>query len=86
MKMFALYLVCVACDVGMSFKYNLEGRVYMRNKLVKLSIECNTVYIHYITLHYITLHNITLHYITFITFITLHYTTLHYITLHYIHA
>ena len=26
MKMFALYLVCVACDVGMSFKYNLEGR------------------------------------------------------------
>ena len=46
MKMFALYLVCVACDVGMGFKYNLEGRVYMRNKLVKLSIECNTVYIH----------------------------------------
>ena len=26
MKMFALYLVCVACDVGMGFKYNLEGR------------------------------------------------------------
>ena len=46
MKMLALYLVCVACDVGMGFKYNLEGRAYMRNKLVKLSIECNTVYIH----------------------------------------
>ena len=25
-KMFALYFVCLACGVGMSFRYNLEGR------------------------------------------------------------
>ena len=25
-KMVALYFVCVACDVGMNFRYNLEDR------------------------------------------------------------
>jgi len=25
-KMLASYFVCVACDVGMSFRYNLEDR------------------------------------------------------------
>ena len=37
-KMFALYFVCVACDVGRP--------VHISNRLVKLSIECNTVDIH----------------------------------------
>ena len=29
-KMFALYFVCVACDVGMNFRYNLEDRCNVR--------------------------------------------------------
>ena len=41
MKMFALYFVCFACDVGMSFQIKSGKPVYIRNMLVKLTIALN---------------------------------------------